>query len=98
MEKRISKRTRAYHPGRIIVQGEAVHPCTVHNFTDRGVCLELAFEAEQLPDRFEFSLDNFRTVYICNTMWRDDHAAGVAFDMPPARPPARARAELRIVK
>lgn len=98
MKERISKRTRAYQPGRILIQSEAVHHCTVHNFTDRGICLELTFEAEQLPDRFEFSLDSFKTVYFCKTIWREDYVAGVAFETPPSEPPARGRAKLRLVK
>lgn len=98
MEDRLLKRTRTYHPGRILIQNEAVHHCTVHNFTDRGICLELTFEAEQLPDSFEFSLDGFKTVYVCKTIWRDDYVAGVVFERPPSEPPARGRAMLRIVK
>jgi hypothetical protein len=98
MEHRLSKRTRTYHPGRILIDSEAVHHCTIHNFTDRGICLELTFEAEQLPDIFEFTLDNFQTVYVCKTIWREDYVAGVVFDKSPGEPPARGRAKLRIVK
>jgi hypothetical protein len=98
MEDRLLKRTRTYHPGRILLQSEGVHHCTVHNVTDRGICLELTFEAEQLPDRFEFSLDNFKNVYVCKTIWREDYVAGVAFERSPSAPPAGGRAKLRFVK
>jgi hypothetical protein len=98
MEHRRSKRTRAYHPARILLDESNVHHCTVHNFTNAGVCIELMFEAERLPDKFEFSLDNFRTVYICKTIWREDHVAGVVFETPPPASPEGRRASLRLVK
>jgi hypothetical protein len=96
-ENRRSKRTRTYHPARILVDGSTVHHCTIHNFTSVGVCIELTFVAEQLPDRFEFSLDNFKTIYICKTIWREDYVAGVVFETPPEESPERRRAKLRVV-
>jgi hypothetical protein len=51
-----------------------------------------------LPDIFEFSLDGFRTFYVCRTIWREDNIAGVAFEERPPEPPATRRAKLRIVK
>lgn len=98
MEDRRLTRTKTYHPAKLLVDGSTIHHCTIHNFTDGGVCIELAFEAEQLPDRFEFSLDNFQTFYACQTVWRDDYVAGVAFDMPPPESPESRRAKLRIVR
>jgi hypothetical protein len=98
MEKRRLKRTRMYHPARVMVQGEGVEHCTIHNLTGLGLCIELAFEAERLPDTFEFSLDNFRTVHVCKTIWREDCHAGVAFDGPPPQSGAGRRAKLRLVK
>jgi hypothetical protein len=97
-EDRRSKRTKTYHPARILVHGATIHHCTVHNFTGLGVCIELTFEAEQLPDDFEFSLDNFRTVYVCKTIWREDNVAGVVFETPPSESPEIRRAKLRIVR
>ena len=98
MKDRRLKRTKTYHPARILVQGESEHHCTVHNFTELGVCIELTFEAELLPDTFEFSLDNFRTFYVCKTIWREDHVAGAVFERPPTQSPEIRRAKLRIVK
>ncbi len=98
MKDRRLKRTKTYHPARILVQGETVHHCTVHNFTGLGICIELTFEAEQLPDTFEFSLDHFRTFYVCKTIWREDNIAGVAFEMPQPESPASRRPKLRVVK
>src|SRR5271170_2664045 len=98
MENRRSKRTKTYHPARISVHGSTIHHCTVHNFTSVGVCIELTFEADQLPDRFEFSLDNFRTFYVCKTIWREDYVAGVVFETPPTESPESRRAKLRIVR
>ena len=98
MKDRRLKRIKTYHPARILVQDETVHHCTVHNFTELGVCIELTFEAEKLPDTFEFSLDNFRTTYVCKTIWCEDHVAGVVFERPPTESPAIRRAKLRIVR
>ncbi|WP_155809804.1 hypothetical protein [Bradyrhizobium sp. URHA0013] len=33
--------------------------CVVHDRTDRGLCIELAFGADCLPDAFELSFDSF---------------------------------------
>ena len=98
MENRRLKRTRTYHPAKVLVQDEAVHHCTVHNLTGFGLCIELIFEADQLPDTFDFSFDNFRTVHICKTIWREENVAGVTFEGPLLESPASRRAKLRIVK
>jgi hypothetical protein len=97
MENRRSKRTKTYHPARILVDGSTIHHCTVHNFTSVGVCIELAFVAEKLPERFEFSLDNFKTLYVCRTIWREDYVAGVVFETAPTESPESRRAKLRVV-
>ena len=98
MENRRVTRTRAYNPAKVMVQDEDVHPCLVHNLTGLGLCIELTFEAEQLPDKFDFSFDNFRTVHVCKTIWREDNVAGVTFEKSPQESPASRRAKLRIVK
>jgi hypothetical protein len=51
-----------------------------------------------LPDTFDFSFDNFRTVHVCKTIWREDNVAGVTFERPPQGSPASRRAKLRVVK
>ena len=98
MENRRLMRTRTYHPAKVMVRDEGVHHCLVHNLTGLGLCIELTFEAEQLPDRFDFSFDNFRTVHICKTIWREENVAGVTFERPLLESPASRRAKLRIVK
>ena len=98
MENRRLKRTRTYHPAKVLVQDEAVYHCTVHNLTGFCLCIELTFEADQLPDTFDFSFDNFRTVHVCKTIWREDNVAGVTFERPPHGSPASRRAKLRVVK
>jgi hypothetical protein len=97
-EHRRSKRTKAYRPARILVYDATIHQCIIHNFTSHGICLELTFEAALLPDNFEFSLDNFRTVHLCRTIWREDNVAGVVFELPPPESPERRRAKLKIVR
>jgi hypothetical protein len=98
MEHRGPKRIKIYHPARILVHGSTIHHCTVHNFTNAGACIELTFEAEQLPDEFEFSFDKFQTVHVCKTIWRDDYVAGVVFETPPSASPESRRASLRVIR
>src|ERR1700750_3035409 len=98
MENRRLKRTRTYHPAKVVVQDEAVHHGTVHNLTGFGLCIELTFEADELPDTFDFSFDNFKTVHVCKTIWREDNGAGVTFERPPQGSPGSRRAKLRVVK
>lgn len=96
--RRAQRFSSGYMPAKVsFAQGEATYFCIVHNRSDRGLCIELTFEAHELPDYFEFSFDNFRTVHNCKTVWREDNIAGVAFDgaLPP--PPGKRRAMFRIV-
>jgi len=77
--------------------GGDAHFCIVHNRTDHGLCIELTFEAEELPDHFEFSFDGFRTVYACRTVWREENFAGIALESPPPESPESRRAKFRVV-
>ena len=98
MEKRQAKRERMYRPARVSVDPtEDAHFCIVHNHTDRGLCIELTFEAAELPDVFEFSFDGFRTAYTCRTIWREDNVVGVSVGGEPPESPERRRARFRIV-
>jgi hypothetical protein len=98
MEKRRATRTRAAQPARVsIAPYEDAYFCIVHNRTDRGLCIELTFEATELPDRFEFSFDGFKTIYMCKTIWREDNVAGVSIEGPPPESPESRRARFRIV-
>jgi hypothetical protein len=96
-EHRQSQRTKSFRPAKILVHKTTIHQCIIQNFTKLGVCLELTFEAELLPESFELSLDNFRTAYACRTIWREDNVAGVVFEMATAESPEIRRAKLRIV-
>src|ERR1700730_9156837 len=98
LEHRRSKRTKTYRPARILIQDSTVHHCTVHNFTSSGVCIELTFEDEQLPDRLEFSFDNFQQITTRKTIWREDYVAVVVFEAPPPASPESRRASLRVVR
>ena len=100
MESRGAKRSSSgYRPAKVsFAPGDAAYFCVVHNRSDRGLCIELTFEADELPDYFEFSFDDFRTVHTCKTVWREDNIAGVAFENPPPESPASRRAQLRLVK
>jgi hypothetical protein len=99
MEKcRRAQRARAFRPARIsFVPGSDAHFCIVHNHSERGLCIELTFEAEELPDHFEFSFDGFQTVYVCKTVWREDNVAGVSVEGPRPESSASRRAKFRTV-
>lgn len=97
-DRRAQRLSSGYMPAKVsFVPGDAAHFCIVHNRSDRGLCIELTFEARDLPDHFEFSFDNFRTVHSCKTVWREDNIAGVAFDGVPPPSPEKRRAMFRIV-
>jgi uncharacterized metal-binding protein len=98
MEKRRLQRTKIHHPGKVYIHSKTAHSCTVHNVTGLGVCIELAFEAEQLPDTLDFSFDNFRTTHCCKVIWRESNLAGVAFERPLMLSDGSRRAKLRVVK
>ena len=97
MEKRRLQRTTIRHPAKVNVPNVTVHDCMVHNVTGRGVCLELAFEAAQLPEALDFSFDNFRTTHCCKIIWRDGNLAGVAFEQLLIANDSRRRARLKVV-
>jgi hypothetical protein len=97
MEKRRLQRTTIRHPAKVHVLNVTVHDCIVHNVTGRGVCIELAFEAAQLPETLDFSFDNFRTTNFCKIIWREANLAGVAFEQPIMANDFKRRARLKVV-
>jgi hypothetical protein len=78
VERRRLQRTKIRHPGKVLVHEETVHNCIVHNFTGLGICIELGFTAEHLPEHVDFSFDNFRTIHSCRIIWREGSVVGVA--------------------
>ena len=86
MERRRLQRTKIHHPGKVLNKKETVHECVVHNITGLGVCIEVCFETEQLPEELAFSFDNFRTIHTCKTIWRESNLAGIAFENLPNAP------------
>ena len=82
MERRRSQRTAVHYPGRILVRNELVHDCVVHNLTVLGICIELAFAADLLPDGLDFNFDNFHTVHRCRVVWREGNLIGAALEDP----------------
>jgi hypothetical protein len=101
MDKRRLQRTKIRHSGKVLVRGETVHDCTVNNVTGLGVCIEFAFQIEELPETVGFSLDNFRTIHSCKIIWREGNVAGVAFEKPlwpSLAVDVSRRAKLKVVK
>ena len=99
MDNRRTKRSSSgYRPAKVsFAPDDGAHFCVVHNGSDQGLCIELTFEAKLLPDHFELSFDNFRTVHSCRIVWQEDNIAGVAFDRRLPQSPEGRRAKLRIV-
>ena len=86
MERRRSQRTRIRHPAKIFVADEIVHDCIVHNLTPLGICIELAFRADSLPEAMDFSFDNFRTIHRCKIIWQEGCLIGIAFEVSAKAP------------
>jgi len=89
MERRRLQRTVIRHPAKVDAGGETIHRCVVHNVTGLGICIELDFPAEQLPQNMAFSFDNFRTTHACKLIWREGQFAGVEFVKIEESPMAR---------
>ncbi len=99
VERRRSKRTAMRHPGRLLVHDGVIYDCVVHNLTLLGICIELSSHANQLPERLDFSFDNFRTVHRCKVIWREGNLIGAALQdaPPPPLTPDRSRpAKLKV--
>ncbi len=71
------------HPAKVAVGDETIHRCVVHNVTGLGICVELDFSAEQLPEKMAFSFDNFKTTHTCKFIWSEGYFAGIEFDKAP---------------
>ena len=69
-----------------------MRPYTIARFTILHVSpfVELTFEADQLPETFDFSFDNFRTAHVCKTIWCEDNVAGRHLRKATARVPLQA--------
>jgi hypothetical protein len=100
MDKRATSRSSSgYRPARILfAAGEGSQLCIVHNQSDRGLCIELMIEADELPDHFKLSFDDFRTVRTCKAIWRADNIVGISFESPQTQQSGSRRAQLRLVK
>jgi hypothetical protein len=99
-ERRRLKRTTVQHPGKVLIPGDDVQPCTVLNLTGLGVCIEVSVDASQLPQTLDFSVDNFHTTHRCKVVWHQDRLAGIQFERaePPAARQAGTRAMLRLAR
>ena len=97
MDRRRAKRAKTYQLAKMSVDRDGFDLCVVHDRTDRGLCIELAFGADCLPDAFELSFDRFRTSHACKVIWRDDRSAGIEFCVAPPASLRKRRAVLRVV-
>jgi hypothetical protein len=74
-----------------------MRPYTIARFTILHVsafCIELTFEADQLPETFDFSFDNFRAAHVCKTIWCEDNVAGRHLRKAvPCKPAGKAQSE-----
>ncbi len=97
IERRRLQRTVIRHPAKVIAGDETTHRCVVHNVTGLGICIELDFQAKQLPENMAFSFDNFRTIHACKVIWREGYFAGIEFDRAPEMGEASRAAVLKTI-
>lgn len=83
VERRRLQRTVIRHPAKVVAGDETIHRCVVHNVTGLGICIQLDFSAEQLPENMAFSFDNFTTTRTCRVIWSEGYFAGIEFDRAP---------------
>ena len=81
-ERRHRTRTNMRQPA-LIVFGDlpAVHPCTVQDVTTEGARVQLAPDlAGSLPDVFDLSFDECRTLRRCRVVWREQNRIGISWN------------------
>ncbi len=83
VERRRLQRTVIGHPAKVAAGDETIYRCVVHNVTGLGICVELDFSAEQLPEKMAFSFDNSKTTQTCKFIWSEGYVAGIEFDQAP---------------
>ena len=78
-EKRDIERTRVMRNAKIIIGQDArMVDCTILNLTNRGASVDIA-DSLVMPDLFQITLDNGRTLRTCRLIWRRNERLGVAF-------------------
>jgi hypothetical protein len=88
-ERRRLTRNPIDQAGKILVAAGTVLGCTVRNITGLGMCIYLDHVLAHLPEAFDFSFDNFRTIHRCEVTWQHGNLVGVAlldeFTLPVSR-------------
>lgn len=78
-ERRRAARHTVFKAAKITINGRpALIECTVRNVTNNGACLSL-MTTRRIPEAFELSFDNFKTVRKCVVTWRRARELGVRF-------------------
>jgi PilZ domain len=78
-EKRQLRRQRVYYGGVVAFNGRnSTITCVVRNFTRFGAKIELGSTA-LLPDQVDFTVARKEISCAARLVWRDQHAAGLAF-------------------
>jgi hypothetical protein len=75
-DHRKARRTRVLKTGKILL-GSHVVPCTVHNLSETGACLEVQ-TTYGIPTTFEFVLQT-QPPRTCKVVWLGDTKLGVHF-------------------
>jgi hypothetical protein len=75
-DHRKARRTRVLKSGKILLGSHAV-PCTVHNLSETGACLEVQ-TTYGIPTTFEFVLQS-QPPRSCKVVWLGDTKMGVHF-------------------
>ena len=77
-ERRASVRSRVLKDAKLILGTSSVLDCLVHNLTNRGATIEIAYAAD-LPENLSMTFDGGRTIRQCRLAWRKCGQIGVQF-------------------
>jgi hypothetical protein len=82
-ERRETVRTRIRRNAEIMINRRATGKvqCTLQDLTSSGACLTLA-STYQVPDIFELTFDQGRSLRPCWVRWRTNDRLGVSFEEP----------------
>jgi hypothetical protein len=77
-ERRAGVRCRVLKDAKLILGSASVLDCLVHNLTNRGATIDIAYAAD-LPENLSMTFDGGRTIRQCRLVWRKYNQIGVQF-------------------
>ena len=71
-------RTRVQKEAQLLLFTSANVRCLISNLTSLGACLHVP-DAKTLPPAFALTMDNARTIRLCEVVWRKFDSLGITF-------------------